>query len=59
LQDDQAMQLWLRQHNQPVARIPGSKHIVVENSNHGAILEKPMVTEQILQIVAAARAPTR
>jgi len=56
LQDEQAMQLWLRAHNQLVARTPGSKHIVVENSNHGTILEKPVLTERILQMVAAARA---
>jgi pimeloyl-ACP methyl ester carboxylesterase len=59
LQDEQAMQLWLRAHNQLVARTPGSKHIVVENSNHGTILEKPVLPEQILQIVAAVRASAR
>jgi alpha/beta hydrolase fold len=56
LQDDKAMQVWLRSHNQLVARIPGCKHIVVENSNHVSILNDPVVTEQILQLVAAARA---
>ena len=56
LQDDQAMQLWRRWHDQLVARTPGARHIVVENSNHGSILMAPVVTEQILQMVAAARA---
>jgi pimeloyl-ACP methyl ester carboxylesterase len=59
LQDDQAMQVWLRSHNELVARIPGSKHIVVEKSNHGSILNAPVLTEEILQIVAAARASAR
>jgi pimeloyl-ACP methyl ester carboxylesterase len=56
LQDDKDMQVWLRSHNQLVARIPFSKHIIVENSNHVSILKEPVVTEQILQVVAAARA---
>jgi len=55
-QDDQAMQVWRREHDQLVARTPGAKHIVVENSNHGTIVKAPVVTEQILQMVAAARA---
>jgi pimeloyl-ACP methyl ester carboxylesterase len=56
LQDDKDMQVWLRSHNQLVASIPGGKHIVVENSNHASILKDPVVTEQILRIVAATRA---
>lgn len=56
LQDEQAMQLWRRWHDQLVARIPGARHIVVESSNHGSILMAPVVTEQILQMIAAARA---
>lgn len=56
LQDDQAMQAWRRWHDQLAAKIPGAEHIVVENSNHGTILKAPVLTEQILQMVAAARA---
>lgn len=58
-QDDQAMQVWRREHDQLVAKTPGAKHIVVENSNHGTIVKAPVVTEQILQMVAAARARAR
>jgi pimeloyl-ACP methyl ester carboxylesterase len=50
------MQRWLEAHNKLVARIPGTKHIVIPNADHLSILKESAVVEQILRMVDAARA---
>jgi len=50
------MQRWLDSHNRLVAKIPGSKHIVIPNRDHLSVLKADEVSEQILAIVAAASA---
>jgi hypothetical protein len=39
-----------------VARIPGAKHIVIENVDHLGILKEDVVVQDILQMLAAVRA---
>ena len=50
------MQRWLESHNKLVARIPGAKHIVIENVDHLGILKEDVVVEQILKMVQDVRA---
>jgi hypothetical protein len=53
------MQTWLESHNRLVAKLPGSKHIVIPNTDHLSILMADAVIEQILAIIAAVRAMTK
>jgi pimeloyl-ACP methyl ester carboxylesterase len=50
------MQKWLESHNKLVTRIPGAKHIVIENVDHLGILKEDVVVQDILQMLAAVRA---
>jgi pimeloyl-ACP methyl ester carboxylesterase len=56
LESSEDMQRWLDSHNRLVAKIPGSKHIVVPNTDHLSILKADAVNEQILAIIAEVRA---
>jgi len=53
------MQRWLEWHNKLVARIPGAKHIVIENADHLSILKEGPVVEEITKMVDAVRARRR
>jgi pimeloyl-ACP methyl ester carboxylesterase len=50
------MQRWLESHSKLVAKIPGSKHMVISNADHLSILKEGVVVEQILTMVDGARA---
>lgn len=41
------MQRWLDSHDKLVAKIPGAKHIVIQNADHLSILNEGAVVEQI------------
>jgi pimeloyl-ACP methyl ester carboxylesterase len=50
------MERWRDSHNQLAAKIPGAKHIVIQNADHMSILKEDAVVDQILEMVAAIRA---
>jgi pimeloyl-ACP methyl ester carboxylesterase len=56
LETPEDMQRWRDSHNRLVANIPGSRHIVIPNTDHLSILKADEVNEQILAIIAAASA---
>ena len=53
------MQRWLVSHNQLVAKIPGSKHLIIPNADHLSILKEGAVVDQITRMVDAVRAKRR
>jgi pimeloyl-ACP methyl ester carboxylesterase len=53
------MQRWLESHSKLVAKIPGAKHIEIQNADHLSILKEGSVVEQITKMVDAVRAKKR
>jgi pimeloyl-ACP methyl ester carboxylesterase len=51
LDTPETMRSWLESHQQLVAKIPGSKHIVIPDSDHLSVLRNPVIAEQILAMV--------
>jgi pimeloyl-ACP methyl ester carboxylesterase len=55
LANSERLNVWLKAHEALVQQIPNAEHIVVEDADHGGILEKPVVWQKILEIVEQTR----
>jgi pimeloyl-ACP methyl ester carboxylesterase len=55
----QDMQRWLKSHNELAARIPGARHIVIQNADHLSILNEGAVVQQITEMADGVRAKRR
>jgi pimeloyl-ACP methyl ester carboxylesterase len=47
----EAMQSWLASHQQLVAKIPGSQHVVIPNADHLSVLRDPILSDEIRTIL--------